>query len=270
MTEAIPYNFERLPKLPRIMDEIGIFDRVKVNELPIRKPAEPFVFQEQIKSVTKVEKTETKPKPTKRKREEDYSSSDEEFISSPVSSFQESRNPNLVIQDNYVDITTLLTLPQKEAASHLGISESMLCKRFKESTRRKWPYRYIRKIDKVINMLCLHDGEASLEDKRKLERLLKEREERLQPVRIRITDHRLQTFSSPSPTNSKIDSSRSPSPSPVSSPYNSGSSTTEQQTEVPQQALVFEKLSDDEQFALETLEMLKSQRLPPKNNNTRL
>lgn len=43
----------------------------------------------------------------------------------------------------YVDITDLLVLPQKEAAAKLGISESMLCKRFKECTRRKWPYRYV-------------------------------------------------------------------------------------------------------------------------------
>jgi hypothetical protein len=44
---------------------------------------------------------------------------------------------------NYIDITDLLVLPQKEAARRLGISESMLCKRFKECTRRKWPYRYV-------------------------------------------------------------------------------------------------------------------------------
>jgi hypothetical protein len=43
----------------------------------------------------------------------------------------------------FVDITDLLALPQKEAATKLGISESMLCKRFKECTRRKWPYRYV-------------------------------------------------------------------------------------------------------------------------------
>jgi hypothetical protein len=47
-------------------------------------------------------------------------------------------------EGNYIDITDLLTLPQKEAAKKLGISESMLCKRFKECTRRKWPYRYVR------------------------------------------------------------------------------------------------------------------------------
>jgi len=43
----------------------------------------------------------------------------------------------------HIDITHLLPLPQKEAARRLGISESMLCKRFKESTPRKWPYRYV-------------------------------------------------------------------------------------------------------------------------------
>jgi len=97
------------------------------------------------------------------------------------------------LQDcNYIDITDLLTLPQKEAARRLGISESMLCKRFKECTRRKWPYRYLRKIDKVINMLNLHkcdDGTVPKEDQEKLQRLNKEREECLRPVRIRITSY---------------------------------------------------------------------------------
>lgn len=37
-------------------------------------------------------------------------------------------------------------LPQKQAANKLGISESMLCKRFKECTKRKWPYRYVSRI----------------------------------------------------------------------------------------------------------------------------
>jgi hypothetical protein len=108
----------------------------------------------------------------------------------------------------YVDITELLVLPQKEAAAKLGISESMLCKRFKECTRRKWPYRYVsasplrsladtdawlqlRKIDKLINMLKMHrkSGTLTPEDQEKLERLTKEREECLRPVRIRITGH---------------------------------------------------------------------------------
>jgi predicted DNA-binding protein (UPF0251 family) len=54
------------------------------------------------------------------------------------------RRARKVDYNNYVEITDLLSLPQKEAAKRLGISESMLCKRFKESTRRKWPYRSVR------------------------------------------------------------------------------------------------------------------------------
>eukprot|EP01087_Luapelamoeba_hula_P015186 TRINITY_DN4505_c0_g1_i4.p1 TRINITY_DN4505_c0_g1~~TRINITY_DN4505_c0_g1_i4.p1 ORF type:complete len:665 (+),score=93.47 TRINITY_DN4505_c0_g1_i4:14-2008(+) len=97
----------------------------------------------------------------------------------------------LALDCNYIDITDLLTLPQKEAARRLGISESMLCKRFKECTRRKWPYRYLRKIDKVINMLNLHktDGIMARDDQDKLGRLNKEREECLRPVKIRITSY---------------------------------------------------------------------------------
>jgi hypothetical protein len=92
---------------------------------------------------------------------------------------------------NYVDITPLLVLPQKEAATRLGISESMLCKRFKECTRRKWPYRYLRKIDKMIRVLTLNKKSDSLprEEQEKIQRLKREREECLHPVKIRITGH---------------------------------------------------------------------------------
>jgi len=90
---------------------------------------------------------------------------------------------------SYVDITPLLILPQKEAANKLGISESMLCKRFKECTRRKWPYRYLRKIDKMIRMLTLNKKMENLtrDEHEKIERLKMEREECLHPVKIRIT-----------------------------------------------------------------------------------
>eukprot|EP01124_Arcella_intermedia_P031935 TRINITY_DN7344_c0_g1_i1.p1 TRINITY_DN7344_c0_g1~~TRINITY_DN7344_c0_g1_i1.p1 ORF type:complete len:527 (+),score=25.69 TRINITY_DN7344_c0_g1_i1:152-1732(+) len=89
---------------------------------------------------------------------------------------------------NYVDITPLLVLPQKEAASRLGISESMLCKRFKECTRRKWPYRYLRKIDKMLRLLTVNKkDEIAIDDQHKIIRLQKEREECLYPVKIRIT-----------------------------------------------------------------------------------
>jgi len=94
---------------------------------------------------------------------------------------------------NYVDITSLLVLPQKEAATRLGISESMLCKRFKECTRRKWPYRYLRKIDKMIRVLTLNKKGDVIpkEDQEKIQRLKREREECLITVKIRVTgnDH---------------------------------------------------------------------------------
>ena len=90
---------------------------------------------------------------------------------------------------SYIDITDLLVLPQKEAAKRLGISESMLCKRFKECTRRKWPFRYLRKIEKVICALQAQDSEGTLlfEEKQKLKKLLAERDACLQPVQIRIS-----------------------------------------------------------------------------------
>jgi len=90
---------------------------------------------------------------------------------------------------NYVDITPLLILPQKEAAQRLGISESMLCKRFKECTRRKWPYRYIRKIEKMIRVLTVNKKTDGIpkEDQEKIQKLKQEKEECLRPVKIRIT-----------------------------------------------------------------------------------
>jgi len=65
----------------------------------------------------------------------------------------------------------------------------MLCKRFKECTRRKWPYRYLRKIDKMIRVLTLNKKSEGLpkEDQEKIARLKKEKEDCLRPVKIRIT-----------------------------------------------------------------------------------
>lgn len=81
------------------------------------------------------------------------------------------------------DITSLLTLPQKVAAAKLGISESMLCKRFKESTNRKWPYRNLRKLDRQIS--CSSDNIE-------LGELKVEKETSLAPVSIRIRRYRTQ------------------------------------------------------------------------------
>jgi len=120
--------------------------------------------------------------------------------SSPISSIDESdeNKDDDSLQENVqpkkknrkrpcvlTDITHLLTLPQKEAAKILGISESMLCKRFKEQTQRKWPYRYLRKVERQIS-LKQKSKKLSLEDIKKLELLAKEREKCLSNVQIRL------------------------------------------------------------------------------------
>jgi hypothetical protein len=112
------------------------------------------------------------------------------------------------------DITSLLSLPQKEAAQRLGISESMLCKRFKECTRRKWPFRLLRKIEKTISTLESQKllEPLSLEDQDKLEELRKQRVECLAPVKIRITKSPSPVASSCSRSGSNIMDSDSSAP----------------------------------------------------------
>jgi len=97
-------------------------------------------------------------------------------------------SPRYAANSQYIDITSLLNLPQKEAARKLGISESMLCKRFKETTRRKWPYRYVRKLEKIIEALRQQNDSAMSEDSsHKLSELEEERKQCLKPVQIRVT-----------------------------------------------------------------------------------
>jgi hypothetical protein len=85
----------------------------------------------------------------------------------------------------FTDITHLLHLPQKEAAQKLGISESMLCKRFKEQTQRKWPFRTLRKLDRQIEKKQKAFFISSDEQK-KIQQLKDERDLCLAPVQIRI------------------------------------------------------------------------------------
>lgn len=90
-----------------------------------------------------------------------------------------------------VDITALLGLPQRQAAEVLGISESMLCKRYKERTQRKWPYRYLGKVEKRIAIkeaMLSRDGSLSAEEQILMDDLIKERTLCLAPVTIRVTD----------------------------------------------------------------------------------
>ena len=81
------------------------------------------------------------------------------------------------------DITPLLILPQKVAAERLGLSESMLCKRFKERTNKKWPYRLLRKIEREI---------AICKSKTEISKLMQQRDECLAPVSIRVRRYRTQ------------------------------------------------------------------------------
>jgi len=71
----------------------------------------------------------------------------------------------------------------------------MLCKRFKECTKRKWPYRAVCKLDKSIRFITANVGKTARgkcqatmrEETHKITRLLRLREELLAPVRIRIS-----------------------------------------------------------------------------------
>lgn len=145
------------------------------------------------------------PRPKRKK-----SSDDDEYVDDKLTTIispQPVRNKRVKAmnesQDSqYVDITNLLPLPQKEAANLLGISESMLCKRFKESTKRKWPFRFLKKIEKTIKSLehSRKQGSITQQDQLKLDDLLLKKDECLAPVRIRITNHdRIALSRSPSP-----------------------------------------------------------------------
>eukprot|EP01125_Pyxidicula_operculata_P018001 TRINITY_DN636_c2_g1_i1.p1 TRINITY_DN636_c2_g1~~TRINITY_DN636_c2_g1_i1.p1 ORF type:complete len:270 (+),score=31.92 TRINITY_DN636_c2_g1_i1:733-1542(+) len=92
----------------------------------------------------------------------------------------------------YIDITEYLSLPQSQAAKKLSVPTSTLSKRWKEAVRhRKWPYRAVCKLDKEIMTILYNIPEGSDADlapdlKAKLGRLLRERQELLKPVIIRL------------------------------------------------------------------------------------
>ena len=56
-----------------------------------------------------------------------------------------------------VDITPYLTLPQSDVAPMLGLTLSTFNKRFKSGTDRRWPYRKIKSIEKIIESLPKDD-----------------------------------------------------------------------------------------------------------------
>eukprot|EP01127_Copromyxa_protea_P009616 TRINITY_DN2280_c0_g1_i1.p1 TRINITY_DN2280_c0_g1~~TRINITY_DN2280_c0_g1_i1.p1 ORF type:complete len:471 (+),score=76.96 TRINITY_DN2280_c0_g1_i1:168-1415(+) len=181
-------------------DGRAVFNRLKIMEVSSKHSHQSFAIQLQLEEIKKMfpgsveEKVVSYGNPIRSSPLQVISRMNKRKRSSSASSLSSSGGCNkkrvrTESDPSFVDITSLLVLPQKEAATRLGISESMLCKRFKECTRRKWPYRYLRKIEKMMNVLMLNKKADNLssEDAEKIEKLKAEREECLTPVKIRIT-----------------------------------------------------------------------------------
>jgi len=161
-----------------------VFNKLKIMEVTSKYNYHPFCINLQLQKVKEGtvenigEPLRTSPLVVQSRL---YKTNPKENTIKPIIKKRSSHNRD----SKYIDITPLLSLPQKQAALKLGISESMLCKRFKENTRRKWPYRHIQKLDKMIRVLASQKLEDDTQEK--LHRLQSERDECLQPVSIRIT-----------------------------------------------------------------------------------
>lgn len=90
----------------------------------------------------------------------------------------------------FFDITHLLTLPQADAAKAVRLSKPTFCKRWKEAvgSERKWPHRYILKIDREIRQLKSQQKRSGsnkeIEDR--LAVLTQKRKVALTPTSIRL------------------------------------------------------------------------------------
>jgi hypothetical protein len=175
--------------LPITTEGHATFNKLKIMDVSSKHHHQPFSIQLQLQEIKKTGSVINIGEPVKSAPLRVQSRINKKAPSrSNIFNLKTKKKSRSELDCNYIDITPLLVLPQKEAASKLGISESMLCKRFKECTRRKWPYRYLRKIDKMLQMFSPKSGYFNgTEDQEKIERLKKEREECLQPVKIRIT-----------------------------------------------------------------------------------
>jgi len=175
--------------LPITPEGYATFNKLKIMDVSSKHHHQPFSIQLQLQEIKKTGSAVSIGEPIKSAPLRVQSRINKKTPTrSSVFNLKTKKKTRGDVDCNYIDITPLLVLPQKEAASKLGISESMLCKRFKECTRRKWPYRYLRKIDKMLQMFSPKSGYfIGTEDQEKIDRLKKEREECLQPVKIRIT-----------------------------------------------------------------------------------
>jgi hypothetical protein len=175
--------------LPITPEGYATFNKLKIMDVSSKHHHQPFSIQLQLQEIKKTGSVVSIGEPIKSAPLRVQSRINKKGTTrTSLFNIKTKKKSRTDIDCNYIDITSLLVLPQKEAASKLGISESMLCKRFKECTRRKWPYRYLRKIDKMLQMFSPKSGYfAGTEDQEKIDRLKREREECLQPVKIRIT-----------------------------------------------------------------------------------
>jgi len=90
----------------------------------------------------------------------------------------------------YIDVSSLVHLPQLQAAKVLGIPSSTLSKRWKEATgNRSWPHKILLKIDKRLTLLSqnaqLYGANVPQETRQEMESLIKQRMEETRPVLIR-------------------------------------------------------------------------------------
>lgn len=92
----------------------------------------------------------------------------------------------------FLNITEYLHLPQLQVAKILGVPVSSLSKRWNEAVvNRPWPHRKISKIDKEIYALLINmpqgvDVSIPPALEMKLGKLLRERQQYLEPVTIRL------------------------------------------------------------------------------------
>lgn len=81
-------------------------------------------------------------------------------------------------------------MPQRVAAKKLGLLPSNFCKIFKKGTNgKKWPYRRISKIERILYLLLRNSGRnCKVEEKMlyEIQKLIEEREELLHPIYIII------------------------------------------------------------------------------------
>jgi len=89
----------------------------------------------------------------------------------------------------FIDITKFLTMPQNRACKLIHMRPSTFSKRWKEATNgRKWPWRKISKIDKQLECILRNVNLDNIpkETETILVDLLRERQEELRPVAIRL------------------------------------------------------------------------------------